>query len=66
MTKKDIGDIIKKKRKQKNKSSYAVAKEVNVMPNQLSSIENASSNYTIDSLLAVAECLDLQLNCKNK
>jgi len=63
MTKKSIGQVIAKARKTKGETYYGINKKVNVQRLVVQAIEKGDSNYTIDSLLATAEAVGVQIKC---
>ena len=58
----EIGEKIKNKRLQLNLRMDDVAREVGISRSTLSSIENGSGNYTIETLLKLLDVLDMSLD----
>lgn len=59
MTRKQIGKTVAECRKTKKISTYRIYEETGVKPHQLASIENATKNYTIETLEKVCHYLKL-------
>ncbi len=60
MNREDIGKILKSNRPD-GVSNYAICKATGLKASQIKSLESGSDNYTIDSLLAYCEYLNLAL-----
>lgn len=63
MTKKTIGQVIAKARKAKEISYYKINDKAKVQRHVVKSIEKGDKNYSIDSLLATAEVLGVEIKC---
>lgn len=61
MTKKELGKLIKNVRTDKGMTHLEIKHAIKVQPFQMVSIEGASSNYTIDNLLAICKHLGIKL-----
>jgi transcriptional regulator with XRE-family HTH domain len=61
MTKAEIGQVLKRTRKERKITYYYVHKRSGVSTGQQKSIENGKQAYTIDSLLAVCEVFGYEL-----
>ena len=61
MTKKEIGVNLEKTRIVKGLSKYEVAKRANLKISQIGVLEAGEKNYTIDSLIAYTNVLELSL-----
>lgn len=61
MTKSEIGQILSKARKDKGVSYYALEK-LGLRQNVVKAIERGETSYTIDSLLKLAEVLEVKIN----
>jgi len=63
MTRKELGEKIKAERKKKDLSVYRVAKSSNgtVTDTQINYIEDASKNYTIDTLMAYCDAMGMKI-----
>ena len=59
MNTKQIGTAIRKARGKRSVRSVAI--EANVQRHQVGSVENASSNYTIETLLALAKVVGVEV-----
>ena len=64
MTKQEIGQFIKSVREQKGLTYYNVEKLSGVTNQVQKSIESATKDYTIGSLLKVCEALEINFNLK--
>lgn len=64
MTKKTIGQVIAKARKNKGASYYSINDKAKVQRHVVKSIEKGDKNYSIDSLLATAEVLGVKVVCE--
>lgn len=64
MTRKEIGAALVKGRKALKLTPYKVCKDARVATQQLRNMENATTNYTIDSLSAVCKVLKLEIVVK--
>lgn len=62
MTRKEIGKIVKKRRKELKMSVYRVTKNSGLTNQQVIAIEEASKAYTADSLFLIITALDLKIN----
>ena len=67
MTKKEIGRVVAKARKEKQLSYYHIKKVSGVQRGVVQSIEKADSSYTIDSLLGVLSAIKITIHtdCSN-
>ena len=63
MTKSEIGQYLSKVRKLKNVSYYSLHK-LGLKQEVVKSIENGDKNYTIDSLLKLADILGVKIEVK--
>lgn len=63
MDKSQIGKAIKKARKENKISLYAIEQKTRVQHTVVKSIEAGNKSYTIDSLLAVARAVGVQVKC---
>ena len=66
MTKQQIGQFIKTTRESKGLTYYNVFKASGVTNQVQQSIESATKDYTIGSLLRVCEALGVKLTCEIK
>lgn len=66
MTKKEIGEEIKKKREYHFLSMYKVGRLTDMQPVIVSSIEIGEKSYSIDSLIKTCNALGLELVIKEK
>lgn len=62
MTRKEIGKIVKKRRKELKMSVYRVTKNSGLTNQQVIAIEEGSKAYTADSLFLIITALDLKIN----
>lgn len=53
-----IGKFLKEERMKKNISAYKIVKDAGIAPPQISAIEDGSSNYTINALIAYLEAIE--------
>lgn len=60
MTKSEIGQILSKARRDKNLSYYSLDK-MGLKQNVVKAIERGETSYTIDSLLKLAEVLEVKI-----
>lgn len=65
MTQKEIGKIVATARKKKNCSLLEIKIATGVQPFQVNSIENATANYTILSLLSICKYLGVELTANS-
>lgn len=65
MTKVEIGKALVEARISQGLTRYAVAKLAGISQAMAKSIEEGSANYTIDSLLAYASVLQVEINLAN-
>lgn len=63
MDKAQIGRVIKKARKENKVTLYAIEQKAGVQHTVVKSIEAGNRSYTIDSLLAVAGAVGVQVKC---
>lgn len=61
MTKQEIGKSIDSQRKTKGISKYSIVQKTGLTFTQLTAIEQAKNNYTIDSLLKYAQAVGLKI-----
>lgn len=61
-----FGYLIKTEREKQNITYYQLKKQSKVAESVIKSIEQGSSNYTIESLIRVCEALGLGINIKQK
>ncbi|MFW5436328.1 helix-turn-helix domain-containing protein [Paenibacillus apiarius] len=62
LNKKALGLAIKKQRKEKNMKQIDVSAKTDLSRNYISDIENGRYAPSVDALLKLAECIDLDLN----
>lgn len=66
MTKKEIGEEIKKKREYHSVSMYRMGRLTDMQPCIVNSIEIGEKAYSIDSLIKTCKALGLELVIKEK
>jgi len=62
LNKKELGAAIRKKRKEKKLNQSEVSKKTLLSRSYISDIENGRYTPSIDTLLKIAKCIDLDLN----
>ena len=62
VSKQSLGKIIKEKRLDRNMTMDALAKKAHITRATLSAMENGTGNYSIDTLLVVIGCMDIDLD----
>lgn len=61
MTTEEIGRIVKERRDELNKTTYATAKSASLRGGQVTQVERASKNYTIRCLISLCDALNLEV-----
>jgi transcriptional regulator with XRE-family HTH domain len=64
--KKDIGNLIKKRREELNMKQETILDYLDISPASLSNIEQGKANFTIEKFLDILNILGLELELKVK